>query len=100
MKKFVCGILICAMLVGGVMGCSQSIDNKVPARGVWDGQAYTNTETGIRLTVPERYHIDTDEELIKWLGLHDDYYGSAKQTGLLRYLYRRQCFGQLLENDY
>ncbi len=78
MKMFVCGMMICVMLAGSVMGCSQSIDSKIPVRGIWDGQTYTNSEMGIRLTVPERYHIDTDAELIKWLCLNDDYYNDLQ----------------------
>ncbi|HOP10481.1 MAG TPA: hypothetical protein PK629_03220 [Oscillospiraceae bacterium] len=76
MKKLVCGILAFALLAIGVLGCAKK--ETVPARGVWDGHTYTNTEAGIRLTVPEGYHIDTDEEIIAWGNFADDYFNNVK----------------------
>jgi len=75
MKKLVCGILVIVLLAGGVLGCAEET---VPARGVWDGRTYTNTEAGIRITFPEGYDIDSDEDLIEWGGYSSDYFDDVK----------------------
>ncbi|HOP10482.1 MAG TPA: hypothetical protein PK629_03225 [Oscillospiraceae bacterium] len=80
MKKFVCGILAFTLLAIGVLGCAKK--ETVPARGVWDGRTYTNTEAGIKLTVPDGYNIYSDEELIEWKGYPESFYDDVKsQSG-------------------
>lgn len=76
MKKLICGILVFVLLTGGALGCAKK--DIVPARGVWDGRTYANTEAGIRLTFPEGYDIDSDEQLIKWGGFPSDYFEDVK----------------------
>ncbi|HNX15598.1 MAG TPA: hypothetical protein PK854_08865 [Oscillospiraceae bacterium] len=78
MKKLICGLLVFVLLMGGALGCSNKAE--IPARGVWDGRTYTNTEAGIRFTVPEEYYIYSDEEIIKWRGYSDDYLKDVKST--------------------
>lgn len=75
MKKLAYGVFIFVLLTIGVLGCAKK---EVPARGVWDGQTYTNTEAGIRLTVPEGYDIGTDEKIIKTYGFSDDYFDDVQ----------------------
>ena len=76
MKKFVCGILAFVLMTSGVLGCAKK--DEIPARGVWDGRTYTNTEAGIRLTVPEGYNIGTDERIIEAYRVSDDYFDDIK----------------------
>ncbi len=77
MKKLICGFLVFVFLTGGILGCSKS---EVPARGVWDGRTYTNTEAGIKLTVPDKYDIGTDEKIIKTYGFSEDYFDDVKNN--------------------
>lgn len=79
MKKMICGVFTFVLLAGGLLGCSQSV-GKVPARGVWEDRTYTNAEAGIRLTVPEGYYINSDEEIISWGKYSEDYFYDVKNT--------------------
>ncbi|HNX15599.1 MAG TPA: hypothetical protein PK854_08870 [Oscillospiraceae bacterium] len=76
MKKLVCGLLVFVLMMGCVLGCSNKAE--IPARGVWDGRTYTNTEAEIRLTVAEGFEIGTDEKIIKTYGFSNDYFEDLK----------------------
>ncbi len=75
MNKLICGFWVLVLFVSGVLGCAKET---VPARGVWDGRTYTNVEAGIKMTIPEEYDIDSDEQLIKWGGFSSDYFDDVK----------------------
>ena len=78
MKKLVCGLLIFVLMAGGSLGCAKK--ETVPARGVWDGRTYTNTEVGIKLTAPEGYDILTDKQIVTLFQYSEDYYNDVKNT--------------------
>ena len=52
---------------------------ELPGRGTWDGRTYTNVESGIRLTVPDEYKIDTDAEIISMYNCSEDIYKHVKK---------------------
>jgi len=63
--------------MGGALGCAKET---VPARGVWDGRTYTNTEAGIRLTIPDKYVIAGDEQIITLFEYSENYFDDVKST--------------------
>lgn len=80
MKKLVCALLVVVLLAGGIWLYTRISRNEIPARGIWDGRTYKNTEAGIKLTVPEKYDIGTDEKIIKTYGFPEDYFDDVKNN--------------------
>jgi len=53
--------------------------DELPGRGDWVGRTYTNEESGICLTVPDGYQIDTDEKIIELYHYSEDVFENVKR---------------------
>lgn len=52
-----------------------------PARGVWDGQVYTNDSLGLQMSLPEYWEIATDEEIAELFGIVAELGGGLLPVG-------------------